>query len=407
MRLKFIYCVLFFLFFFPAIAFGDDAEFEGEGETIWPIENKEIEMVAETVIVKPAGEQWDATAIFILRNTGGKTKLQVGFPDMVNESRDLDLEKGTIRNFKCYIDGKEVRVKHKTGIKNALNPERYYPYAFVWKMSFKKGQTRIIRNTYTFGGYHNTSGDEILTYVLKTGALWKDKIGVADITFNLGLHDPGFASSIKPSGYIIEGNKLHWILKDFEPKDDMEISLIPLLWEWYKRVDKYGGSDSIEILKDLLDISQWMWEKKYVRDKGFNDKTSTLIHQLAKFQDVSEYKEMLEERNKAIRMAGPSYKCQVELKMMREKDSLSSDDQVRLLKCMDIVEGVENYELAKTLAEFLLKDVHKKLSNLRTVSDSLTREIENLKLESLRSQLMEKLQGYDLQLQRSKEKLHK
>lgn len=101
--------------FLFSIAFADDAEFAGEGETVWPIENKEIEMVAETVMVQQAEIGWDATCIFVLRNTGKKTKVQVGFPDMVNESRDLDMEKGTIRNFKCYVDGKEVRVEHKQG----------------------------------------------------------------------------------------------------------------------------------------------------------------------------------------------------------------------------------------------------------------------------------------------------
>lgn len=407
MKLKLIYWVLFIFFFFSSIASADDSEFRGEGETVWPIENKEIEMEAETVMVKPGEKDWDATCIFVLRNTGEKTKLQVGFPDMVDESRDLDLEKGTIRNFKCYIDGKEVRVEHKTGIKNALNPERGYPFAYVWKMFFKKGQTRVIRNTYTFGGFHNTSGDEILIYVMKTGALWKDKIQEADIIFDLGQHDPEFASSIKPSGYLTVGHKLHWVFKNFEPKDDIEISLGPLLPEWYKRVDKYGESDSIDILKDLLDGSQWLWERKYARDKGFNDKTNTLITQLAKFQDVTEYKEMLEERNKAIRMAGPSSKCQFELNLMKKKNDLSSEDQVSLLRCMDIVEGVENYTLAKSLAEFLLKDVQRKLSNLSVISDSSIRETESLKLGSLRSQLIEKMQGYDLQLQRSMKKLHK
>lgn len=126
-----------------------------------------------------------------------------------------------------------------------------------------------------------------------------------------------------------------------------------------------------------------------------------------KFQDVTEYKEMLEERNKAIRMAGPSSKCQFELNLMKGKDDLSPEDQVRLLRCMDIVESVENYELAKSLAEFLLKDIQRKLSNLVAVLDSSTRETESLKLESLRSHLIEKTQGYDLQLQKSKQKLHK
>ncbi len=407
MKLKLIYSFLFIFFFCSSIGSADDSEFWGEGETVWPVENNEIEMVAETIRVQPGENRWDAQCIFVLRNTGEKTEIQVGFPDQTGWEPEAEPKNGTIRNFRCFVDGREVTVEHKKGIQNPLNPELQYPFAYVWKVSFKKGQTRIVGNTYTFGGFHRANGDEVLTYVLKTGALWKDKIREADIIFDLGQHDPEFASSIKPSGYLTVGHKLHWVFKDFEPKNDIEISLGPLLQEWYKRVDKYGESDSIEILKDLLDVSQWIWERKYARDKEFNNKTSTLISQLAKFQDVTEYKEMLEERNKAIRMAGPSSKCQFELNLMKGKDDLSPEDQVRLLRCMDIVESVENYELAKSLAEFLLKDIQRKLSNLVAVLDSSTRETESLKLESLRSHLIEKTQGYDLQLQKSKQKLHK
>jgi hypothetical protein len=409
MKLKLIYCVLFILFLFSPIASADDSEFSGEGETVWPVENKKIEMVAETIGIQPGENRWDAECIFVLRNTGQETEVQVGFPDQTGWEPGAELKSGTIRNFRCFVDGREVSVEHKKGIQNPLDPALQYPFAYVWKMHFKKGQKRIVKNTYTFGGLHIAGGDEVLTYVLKTGALWKDKIQEADIIFDLGLHDPGFATSIKPSGYLIEGHKLHWVFKDFEPKDDVEIRLGPLLQEWYKRVDKYGEIDSVEILKDLLDESQWLGERRYAHEqtKEFNKKTEILINQLAKFRDVSEYKEMLEERNKAIRMAGPSSKCQFELKIMMEKDDLSPDDQVRLLKCMDIVEGVENYELTKTLAEFLLKDIQRKLLNPSVISDSLTRETESLKLRSLRSQLKEKIRGYDLQLQRSKEKLHK
>jgi hypothetical protein len=409
MKLKLIYCVLFIFFFFSSIASADDSEFWGEGETVWPVENNEIEMVAETIRVQPGENRWDAECIFVLRNTGKEMEVQVGFPDQTGWEPEAEPKNGTIRNFRCYVDGREITVEHKKGIGNPLNPELQYPFAYVWKMHFKKGQKRIVKNTYTFGGLHIAGGEEVLTYVLKTGALWKDKIQSADIIFDLGQRDPGFASSIKPSGYLTAGHKLHWVFKDFEPKDDIEISLGPLLQEWYKRVDKYAESGSIEILKDLLDESQWLWERKYAHEqmKEFNKKTEILMNQLAKFQDVTEYNEMLEERNKAIRMAGPSFKCQFELNLMEKKNDLSSEDHVSLLRCMEIVEGVENYALAKTLAEFLLKDVQRKLSNLSVISDSSTRETESLRLGSLRSQLIEKMQGYDLQLQKSMKKLHK
>jgi hypothetical protein len=210
MKLKFIYVGAFLLLFFISTTSADDTEFAGEGETVWPIESKEIEMVAETVLVQPAEIGWDANCIFILKNTGESTEVQVGCPDVTDEGPGADLTEGTIKSFRCFVDGKEVQVEHKAGINDSLNSRLTYPFAYVWRMSFKKGQVRAVRNTYNFGGLYISDGTIELTYILKTGALWKGKIGVADIIFNLGKLDPRFTNSIKPPGYMI---KNFWIMR--------------------------------------------------------------------------------------------------------------------------------------------------------------------------------------------------
>jgi len=182
----------------------DDAEFAGEGETVWPIENKEIEMVAETVMVRPGKAGWYANCIFILRNTVEATEIQIGFPDMTDEGPGADTSKGTIQNFRCFVDGNEVAVEHKRGVQNPLNPDLKYHFAFIWRTFFERGQIRRLTNSYSFRGVGISDGSLELWYVLQTGSLWKGTIKNAFIEFDLGKYDPRLFYSIEPPGYTIE-----------------------------------------------------------------------------------------------------------------------------------------------------------------------------------------------------------
>jgi hypothetical protein len=55
MKSKFIVLVILLIVCLSSAAIADDTVFLGEGETVWPVESKEIEMVAETVLVEPGG----------------------------------------------------------------------------------------------------------------------------------------------------------------------------------------------------------------------------------------------------------------------------------------------------------------------------------------------------------------
>ena len=397
MKSKFIVLVILLILCLSSMAMADDAVFKGEGETVWPVESKEIEMVAETVLVEPGEDGWNANCIFILKNTGEATEVQVGFPDLTLSGPGYEeTEVGTIKNFRCFVDGEEIQVGHKKGIRNPLKPELEYPFAYVWKMSFQKGETRRVVNTYSFKGTIIAGGETYLTYVLRTGSLWKGKIGVADVTFNLGKHDPNFTSCLNPPGYLIEEHKVRWIFNDFEPMEDIKICLRPFLQQWYSEVAKYGETDSVEILRRLLEESDWLWEKRHVLDYECIEK---LINQLSKYQDVAEHRMKLVERKKEIERKHVAPKLRHSFKEMQKIEDLSPLDQEQVLKLMSIAENLEDFEMAKDLAQFLLKDVEIKLSKLQVITDSLARKPQSYKLEILRADLIEKINIYDLKME--------
>ena len=306
MKSKLIYSVVLIFLISVPLASADDGFFAGEGETVWPVDSKEIEMVAETVIVKPGITGWDADCIFILKNTGNETVAQVGFPDMVEEGDGADTNKGTIENFRCFVDSEEVQVEHKLAVQNLLKPELNYPFAYIWKMSFKKGQIRKITNTYSFKGIGISDGSVSLIYILKTGSLWKGTIKSAVIEFDLGKFDPELCYSIKPSGYEIEKNKIIWSFSDFEPAEDIDIYFNALVQYWLIQADECLKSDSIQALKDLLDegLLHWNFYIYPSLNKKFIPTAEKIIKRLKPYIDVKVYEQSLAEREKDLKDIG-------------------------------------------------------------------------------------------------------
>jgi hypothetical protein len=374
MKLIYFWIILFSLLSFFVIR-ADDAEFAGEGETVWPIENKEIEMVAETVMVRPAGRRWEAICTFILKNTGEATEIQVGFPDMTDEGPGADLTKGTIQDFKCYVDGEEVNTQHKTGIESPSKTGPYYPLAYVWEISFKKGQKRTVKNTYNFGGLYRSDGTTDLNYILTTGALWKGTIKSALIVFDLGKLDPRFTYSIRPTGYKIKDHQISWNFKDFEPETDIEIGLSTLVQDWFEKAETYKRTDSIEVLKSLLYNGDWLLERHIPRnvENEFFHKYENLIARLEKLgTNASRFKALKAIRTDDTRKAiKESYNFIEEL---RKKDKLSDDDlEILYIFSYQTVCCLDNLEIRKGLYEIFLMNYEREISCLDTIQDPNTK----------------------------------
>jgi len=213
-----------FSFFFLFINFyADDSIYNGNGETVIPITSNQIEMVEETVIIEKSGsnypyDQFKADCTFVFHNTGNDTEILMGFPDTYRSNEDPMAESSfSISNFKCSINYKKIKTEFKETENNPELKNIDYPAAYVWKVKFKKDETKIIRNTYRFGGYWSV-GWINLKYILKTGALWKGNIKRAtiiiknlDIKYNnakingkYGDYNDDFRIiNIKPKGYKI------------------------------------------------------------------------------------------------------------------------------------------------------------------------------------------------------------
>jgi hypothetical protein len=155
-----------------------------------------------------------------------------------------------------------------------------------------------------------------------------------------------------------------------------------------------------------LEKSEWLWEKGYARGsvEGFNSKTEALIDRLANFKDVAKYREMLSIRRKEIKIELGSRRCVSLLRIMEKMEDLALVDFDGLLRCLDISEGLENYALAKSTAEFLLTAVEVNMKNVYMIPDSSARAAQSIKLKNLRSFLREKLADCNSKLGISEDK---
>jgi hypothetical protein len=233
----------------------------GTGQTVAPLDDPTVEMVEEAVSIRPSSDGWQVRCKFIFHNTSDEEKaFKVGFPfevvpDLEDDASDLardrrdqlySVEDGEVHDgaplvwdFEVSIDGEKAERVFVREIDEKSPLKLPNHRMFVWRMSFDKGETVEVVNTYTLGReLHGRRApgpieEEFpVNYVLESGAYWHGgKIGRSRIRVEseAGQYvcDP---DSVTPKGSRIEHTIddrviLHWDLKNFRPtsKDNLNV----------------------------------------------------------------------------------------------------------------------------------------------------------------------------------------
>ncbi|MBO4500511.1 MAG: hypothetical protein J5732_09730 [Bacteroidaceae bacterium] len=176
------------------------------------LEDCRVVMSSETVDVTIFGDSSVTVCVFYMTNTGSDdVRMQIGFPDV----RPPFTSSPDSYRFNC--NGRrlgESDLREKDG--------RTW---FVWDETFRSGETSVITVSYTVP--HTFDRAEVsrqYKYILETGAGWYGNIGQADINVTLADDVPiDHVELISPAGYRMEGRKLTWQLRDFEPDSSSNI----------------------------------------------------------------------------------------------------------------------------------------------------------------------------------------
>lgn len=100
-------------------AHADDAVYRGDGIDVYPLENTDIQMVAEVITITRRGsDRFDVDVDMTFKNHGAKTTVQMGFPILADESDGERTEFDP--HLKTWVNGKEVELIKKRGVPNPL-----------------------------------------------------------------------------------------------------------------------------------------------------------------------------------------------------------------------------------------------------------------------------------------------
>ncbi|MHB8064694.1 MAG: DUF4424 family protein [Ruminiclostridium sp.] len=262
--------------------YADDTSLGRTPEGVFPLQENDVIMESEQITVDL--EKNSVECIFVFHNTGKSKNVYMGFPGKIYDSMDSGLTQDVnleLRHFKTYIQGKELPVTHEkttkltnnsTAILDTLNYSEYYTFT----VPFKADEKVTVRNTYDFTPTYDSMGYVFSGYVLKTGAMWKEAIGSAKVTFKLGSIQPYQISRLRPSGFKFVENTLVWERSNFEPSYDLIIE-----YNTYRYSQEYlkNLADSEEKLKQEIKQKIDSYKKiKELSNKGRIDELLALYN---------------------------------------------------------------------------------------------------------------------------------
>lgn len=217
------------LYVYGNIAFADDCVMGRKPEGVYPMKNEDIIMESEDIKVYPYEGRAECTFQFL--NTGKERDILMGFPNKRVPDPDIwEPENLIIKDFTASDENGNLSVSKDNAVKPPRSfDNRFDEYSswFTFKVHFKKGERKTIKNTYKFSLSYYSNGELMTGYIIKTGSLWKDKIGNARVTFYMPGLKPYNINSLYGGPYFsFEQDKIVWQRSNFEPDEDLEIYFI-------------------------------------------------------------------------------------------------------------------------------------------------------------------------------------
>jgi hypothetical protein len=237
-------------------AWADDGSYSeaGGGAASPMIPNSSVRMVRERIDIRLGRRGAVVKCVFVFKNEASACSVQMGFPERQWSDGEGSL-RGGLQHFVSLIDGEKAEVKHRfpshKRIRHDDQSDEYTSW-YVKTVSFAAGQTRTVEDDYfSLYGISYSLGaiaEESFTYVLVTGATWRDRIGEIEINVD-AAHLGNFRDINLPKGCAQVGSRQwKWIARNIKPKDDFKISLIP-------RTPTLNGGE----MDDNVVYPSWTW----------------------------------------------------------------------------------------------------------------------------------------------------
>jgi hypothetical protein len=242
---------------------GNGATYGGSGADVYPIENHQVSMRKEFIVLTVQGDDtsWRSSEVsfdctFWFVNHGDRTTVPMGFPLAADSSGWEVPPDSSALGFRVAVDGTPA------GFRRASDGR-----VLLWPVAFAAGQERVVHVEYFLPW---SSSDlslyrQSITYVLRTGALWRDPIAESVLEVRSGVHMPLVAMSFDPPPDRYQAGTARWIFHDVRPTRDLRVSFNPEL------ADKFSGRFEGPVdfkrvgpgraARELLELIDLEWEE--------------------------------------------------------------------------------------------------------------------------------------------------
>jgi len=197
----------------PSCANGGPVRYAG-GTVKLMDHHRSIRMVSEHVYIRPMEYKVKVSCTFVFQNTGRATNVKMGFPMYEGQKY--------LRTLRAWVDGRPARVRYANGAMDQASGVIYNWW--VTTIHFKAGQTRVVRNYYESEAEADPYLERHTQYILTTGRPWRGTIGRATISLDTSAIRDYQTMWFTPLGYRRHRHMVTWILRDFEPRQNIEIN---------------------------------------------------------------------------------------------------------------------------------------------------------------------------------------
>lgn len=280
--------VLLLLIFLPLIVAADDMPVQiVQGGTVVPYDHGTIQLKEETIHIYLTDERYTVEVAYTFVNTGGRQQVIMGFPNRMRIDTEYpEFYSNPIEDFKAFEGSRELPIfrkeKERPAFENKSEEEEFEHHERLYgkevyecfETIFNPGETKSIKNTYS------QAMDGHASYILTTGALWKDQIDSIRAFIHLDklsrqsltpsecyyLYEEvwdvvGFKLEISPEPKTIENNVAVLEFTSIEPDFDIKVSLAPWVIKAViasSTLEHKAGLYAAENLYDVNPATAWV-----------------------------------------------------------------------------------------------------------------------------------------------------
>ena len=267
------------------VAFANDGVLGFTPEGVYPVTQSDISMTAEDIYIQLFDHaKAKVTCRFDFKNFGSAQTVLMGFPAQLDDSVEISPgEELLVKNFTARDEDGDLEVTLVDTIPNPpmRNSLEKYKKWYSFSVDFDEGEEKTLYHTYEISFTYNSSGLVYMGYILETGALWKGALGHSKVVFDFGDIPMYTLEMIYPNNfYRIEGNKLIWERKDFEPTHNLWVCRDSLHYgeEWIKFCEENDDlRDQLDYIYNKTELFNTTADAIQKNRKAYYEEYETLV----------------------------------------------------------------------------------------------------------------------------------